>query len=398
MGKMRFSLVENFARGAKIKVVGVGGAGGNAIKRMVEAGVCGVEFVAINTDLQSLEKLDGYRTVQIGVETTRGLGAGGDAEVGRLAAEENREDIMQALSGADLVITTFGGGGGTGSGSGPVVVDIARELGALTVAIVTRPFQFERAQRMQRAEDGIRQLRGVTDTLIVIPNQKLVDISLDVKLTEAFQRADSILVQATKGISELLTTAGEINLDFNDLSTVMKGGGDALLGFGTASGEDRALNAATQAISSPFLEDIDVAGARSILINVSASRDITLREFDTAVKVITDKTGNESNVIAGMAYNDDITDELRVTLIATGLRQDLRAQPKQESFTLQNSFTGNSFSNGATNGFSNGNGKTNGDTFRTVPVMPVAAPALDASLRSNGNSFSVPAILRRNRS
>ncbi len=401
MSRMRFSFVEQFTRGAKIKVVGIGGAGGNAIKRMMEAGVGGVEFIAINTDMQALEKLEGQRLVQIGLETTRGLGAGGDPEVGRLAAEENADQIRQALEGADLVITTFGGGGGTGSGSGPVCVGIAKEMGALTVAIVTRPFQFERQQRMMRAEEGIRQLRTVTDTLIVIPNQKLIDTSLDVKLTDAFYRADSILMQATKGISELLTTAGEINLDFNDLNTVMKNGGDALLGFGAASGDDRASVAATEAVMSPFLEEVDISGARSILINVSASRDITLREFDTAVKIITERTGNESNVIAGMAYNESLNDELRITLIATGLRQDGRAQPRQETFSLNN-------------GFTNGNALINGNGYVGTPVQvptmvepeparnypPVVANLNPAAIEhgSNGtNNFSVPAIWRRHR-
>ncbi len=401
MAGLRFSLVDAITRGAKIKVVGIGGAGGNAIKRMMEAGVSGVEFIAINTDMQALERLEGQKIVQIGLQTTRGLGAGGDPEVGRMAAEENREQIAEALSGADLVITTFGGGGGTGSGSGPVCVSIAREIGALTVAIVTRPFQFERSQRMMRAEEGIRQLRTVTDTLIVIPNQKLIDTALDVKLTDAFYRADSILMQATKGISELLTTAGEINLDFNDLNTVMKNGGDALLGFGAARGDDRAIQAATEAITSPFLEDIDVAGARSILVNVSASRDITLREFDNAVKIITDRTGNESNVIAGIAYNDDLNDEIRITLIATGLRQDGKVQPRQETFSLNN-------------GFMNGNALVNGNAIVTPiaaaptpvvepirtfqPVVPQINPAAIEHGSNGSKNLGVPAIWRRSRS
>lgn len=336
MGVVRFFLEPEQYSGAKIKVVGVGGAGNNAIRRMIEENINGVEFIGINTDLMELNKLNGYKVIPIGPNITGGKGAGGNPELGRKAAEESREEIKQALAGADLIITTLGGGGGTGTGAAPVCVEIAKETNALTISIVTRPFLMEGSPRQLRAEEGIRELREKSDTIVVIPNQKLLDaINGDIRVKEAFLKVDSVLMQATRGICDLLTTTGEINLDFRDLETVMRKGGDSLLGFGSSRGEKRALQAAEQAISSPFLEDVNITGAKNILVNISASSDIGMKEVDEAVRYIKDKTGkDDTEVFAGITYNEALGDEFQITLIATGLNQ-LRNKPKQEAISLE---------------------------------------------------------------
>ena len=313
-----FSIVDNEDQ-AKMRVVGVGGAGGNAVNRMIAAELKGVEFIAVNSDLQDLDKSEASKCVQIGQGITKGLGAGANPETGRQAMEENRDHVTELLSGSDMVFVTAGMGGGTGTGAAPVVAEIAREVGALTVGIVTKPFKMEGVPRLRNAEMGIAQLKDSVDTLIVIPNQRLLDIcSEETTLREAFRVADDVLLQATRGISDLIAIPGEVNLDFNDVRTVMQQGGDALMGTGTAKGEGRAIHAAEAAIKSPLLEDLSIDGARYVLVNIAAGSDLKLFEVDESVSTVTKAVGTEANIIWGTVLDDALSDELRVTVIATG--------------------------------------------------------------------------------
>ncbi len=304
---------------AVIKVVGVGGGGTNAVNRMVEAGVKGVEFIAVNTDRQALLMSDADRTVHIGEELTRGLGAGANPEIGCQAAEESRSDIRDALSGADMVFVTAGEGGGTGTGAAPVVAEIAmEEIGALTVGVVTKPFGFEGRKRMSQAEEGIQLLSQKVDTLIVVPNDRLLQV-IDKKtsMLDAFRVADDILRQGTQGITDLITIPGLINLDFADVRAIMKDAGSAMMGIGIASGESRAEEAATQAISSKLLES-SIVGATRILFSITGGSDMSLSEIDEASQVINSAADENANIIFGTVVDDSMGDSLRVTVIATG--------------------------------------------------------------------------------
>ncbi len=314
-----FELVPDDSNRARIKVVGVGGSGGNAINRMVESGLSNVDFIAINTDVQALDGSKAGQKIQIGSRLTKGLGAGADPDVGRRAVEEDREKLAEILAGADMVFVTAGMGGGTGTGAAPVVAEIAKDQGALTVATVTKPFDFEGRKRMNRALSGIAELKSRVDTLIVIPNQRLIEIAdKDTLLTEAFLMADEVLLHATRGISDLITVPGLINCDFADVKTVMKEMGDALMGTGTYSGEDRATEAAQQAISSPLLENVSISGAKGVLINICGGSDMTLFEVNQATTIISDAAGSDANIIFGAVIDPEIKDEIRVTVIATG--------------------------------------------------------------------------------
>jgi cell division protein FtsZ len=305
---------------ARMKVIGIGGAGGNALNRMIDAQLQGVDFLAVNTDLQVLNSNRAKQKIQIGKKLTKGLGAGADPEIGRLAIEEDRESLMAAMDETDMVFITGGMGGGTGTGAAPVVAEIAKEMNALTVAIVTRPFQFEGLKRTKRAHEGIAQLREKVDTLITIPNQRLFSIvPKGTPLLEAFKMADDILLHATQGISDLITVPGLINLDFADVKTVMAEMGNALMGTGRSSGPERAQEAATMAVSSPLLEEISMEGAKGILINITGGLDITLDDIKNATSVISDTAGSEANIFFGAIVDDQIEDEVRVTVIATGL-------------------------------------------------------------------------------
>lgn len=307
--------IETFAR---IKVVGVGGAGGAAVNRMVEAGVSGVDFVAVNTDAQALHNSKAQTKVHIGSETTRGLGAGADPGVGARSAEESVDDIKQAVNGADMVFITFGAGGGTGSGAGPVVARLARESGALVVGFATKPFAFEGEKRRRNAEAAIEQLSGNVDTLITIPNDKLLQtIDRRTPLLEAFKVADDVLRQGVQGISDLITVHGLVNLDFADVKTVMSNAGSALMGIGRASGENRAVEAAQQAISSPLLE-VSIDGARGILFNVIGGLDMSMHEINSVAETITAAADAEANIIFGATINPDLEGEIIVTVVATG--------------------------------------------------------------------------------
>jgi cell division protein FtsZ len=303
---------------AVIKVVGVGGAGVNAINRMIDAGLKGVEFIAVNTDAQALLMSDADVKLDIGRELTRGLGAGSDPEIGRQAAEDHRAEIEEALEGSDMVFITAGEGGGTGTGGAPIIAEAARAAGALTIGVVTRPFSFEGRRRSVQAEQGIVQLKEKVDTQIVIPNDRLLDVSDEkTALLNAFDTADEVLLQGVQGITTLITTPGLINTDFADVRTIMAGAGSALMGVGQATGDGRALNAARKAISSPMLES-SIEGARGILLNISGPRDLGLFEVNEAAEVVHGVAHPEANIIFGTVVDDEMGDDVRVTVIAAG--------------------------------------------------------------------------------
>src|SRR6187397_2369083 len=304
---------------AVIKVVGVGGGGTNAVNRMIDAGLKGVEFIAVNTDNQALQMTDADIKLNIGSELTKGLGAGANPEVGFAAAEESHDEIKESLKGADMVFVTAGEGGGTGTGGAPIVAEIARdEVGALTVGVVTRPFEFEGSKRAQQAEQGIRQLREKVDTLIVIPNERLLSmVERRTSILDAFREADNVLRQGVQGITDLITIPGLINLDFADVRAIMENAGSALMGIGTAAGESRASEAAKTAISSPLLEE-SVEGATGILLNITGGRDLGLFEVNEAAELIHSAADANSNIIFGAVIDEAMTDEIRVTVIATG--------------------------------------------------------------------------------
>lgn len=307
---------------AKIKVIGIGGAGGNAVNRMVIEEVSGVDFIAINTDLQALDQNRASVRIQIGKNLTRGLGAGGNPEVGRKAVEENKDAVIDALSETDMVFITCGMGGGTGTGAAPIVAEIAKDLGALTVGIVTRPFEFEGLQRSKKAEQGIKELRERVDTLIEIPNQKLLSlVSKNTPLEDAFRRADGILTHATKGISDVINIPGLINVDFADVRTVMSQMGDALMGSGISSGDNRGRESAEEAITSPLIDDISIRGALGVLVNITGGKDLSLSDIQEASTVVQEAAGAEANIIVGAVIDNKMEGELRVTVIATGFNR-----------------------------------------------------------------------------
>ena len=305
---------------AKIIVVGVGGGGGNALNRMIEDGMPTVDFIAINTDAQDLENNNSQVKIQIGKELTKGLGAGANSDIGKKAVEENKEIIIKELETADMIFITAGMGGGTGTGAAPAVAKIAKELGALTVGIVTKPFAFEGPVRKKRANDGIEQMKSNCDTLLVIPNEILLDIAADnTTVVESFKLADTILNQATKGISDLINKPGLINLDFADVKTIMKNMGDAIMGNGIAHGEEKAILAAQQAINSPLLQNVSIKGAKGLLVNVTGPKEMTMRELNDASNIIYEESGEDANVILGCVIDPKLEDEIRITVIATGL-------------------------------------------------------------------------------
>ena len=322
---------------AVIKVVGVGGGGTNAVNRMIEEGIRGVEFVAINTDAQALAISDADIKVHIGTDLTRGLGAGANPEVCRKAADESRDDIAEALAGADMVFITCGEGGGTGTGAAPIVADIAmNEVGALTVAVVTKPFTFEGRKRKKSAEEGIKTLSDCVDTMIVIPNDKLLDIAeKKTTMLEAFAIADGVLSQGTQGITDLITVPGIINLDFADVKTIMKQAGTAMMGIGTSSGDTRAVDAAQQAISSPLLES-SIDGATRVLLSIAGSKDLGIQEISDAADVVANAVDPEANIIFGTVVDESLGDQVRITVIATGF-SDSNVNRQDELFAAQQS-------------------------------------------------------------
>ena len=333
---MRFQLADGEEQNARMKVVGVGGAGGNAVNRMIEERLVGVEFLSINTDAQALGHSEAHRKIQIGQSLTRGLGSGSRPDIGREALLEDQDDVTEALQGADMVFVTAGMGGGTGTGASPVVADLARELGALTVGIVSKPFAFEGKKRMTVADRGIVELQSVVDTLIVVPNERLRSVvDKGTTVHEAFRVADSVLLNATRGISDLITVTGLVNVDFADVKTIMTEKGQALMGTGFGTGEHRAVESAQQAISSPLLEDLSIAGACGVLINITGGEDLSLHEVSEVSSVIHDAAGEDANIIFGAVIDPSLKGEIRVTVIATGIgggggyasQPEIRRQP-----------------------------------------------------------------------
>ena len=315
-----FELMDNYAQNAVIKVIGVGGGGGNAVQHMVKASIEGVDFICANTDAQALKNVATKTTLQLGTNITKGLGAGADPNVGREAALEDRERIQECIQGADMLFITAGMGGGTGTGGAPVVAQVAKEMGILTVAVVTKPFPFEGAKRMAIAKQGMEELGKYVDSLITIPNEKLLTVlGKGVSLLDAFSAANDVLLGATQGIAELITRPGLINVDFADVRTVMSEMGMAMMGTGSASGEGRATEAAEAAISSPLLEDVNIAGAKGILVNVTAGLDMSIGEFEEVGEAIKAFASEDATVVVGTVIDPEMNDELRVTLVATGL-------------------------------------------------------------------------------
>ncbi len=331
-----FELEENTDIGANIKVVGVGGGGNNAVQTMIEGGLSGVEFIVANTDRQALGANKSEKRIQLGQELTKGLGAGANPEIGKRAAIESYNDIVENLEGADMVFVTAGMGGGTGTGGAPVVAKIAKELGALTIGVVTKPFMFEGKKRKRHADSGIQELKENVDALIVIPNQKLLSISTErTPLLETFKKADSVLLQAVKGISDLINIRGLINLDFADIRTVMAAKGMAIMGSGTSTGENRAIEAATQAISSPLLENISIDGATGIIVNVTGGVDLSLIEVNEASTLITEAAHEDAEVIFGAVIDENMGDAVSVTVIATGFGDENQKLVSDQLLKLQ---------------------------------------------------------------
>ncbi len=322
-GDLRVDFSDELRQGAKIKVIGVGGGGGNAVNRMIAARLEGVEFMVANTDLQALKVSQAPVKIQLGAKLTKGLGAGANPDIGRRAALEDTEKIIDALDGADMVFITAGLGGGTGSGGAPIVAGLARELGALTVAVVTKPFSFEGKRRMAQAEQGLAELSENVDTVICIPNERLMQfVDKGASFFEAFRIADDILRQGVQGISDIITITGIINRDFADVKTIMEGMGYAVMGTATASGENRAVEATTRAISSPLLEDASINGAQGILLNITGSSKLTLYEVHEASSIVQKAAAENANIIFGAVHDESMKDSVKVTVIATGIKSD----------------------------------------------------------------------------
>lgn len=325
---MKFEFVNQRERyEAKIKVIGLGGAGGNAINNMITSKLKGVDFIVANTDSQDLERSGCPHRIQLGVSVTRGLGAGSDPEVGRQSAEENTEELREVLGNSDMIFVTAGMGGGTGTGASPVVASLAKETGALTVGVVTKPFKFEGEKRMRRAMEGIETLKREVDTLIIIPNERLKSLGgKNTSFRELIVRADEVLLQAVRGISDLIMSSGFINLDFADVKKVMSQMGTAIMGTGRASGQNRAMEAAQMAINSPLLEDLTIQGAKGLLMNITGSQDMTMDEIDEASSYIKNEVDEEAEIFWGVVFDDSMGEEIQITVIATGIDKDHRSK------------------------------------------------------------------------
>lgn len=334
-----FEFDESLDQSAKIKVIGVGGGGSNVVDAMIKAKIAGVEFIVANTDAQALKRSVAPMKVQLGTKMTKGLGAGANPETGREAAMEDRGRILELLSGADMVFIACGLGGGTGTGAAPVIAAVAREIGALTVGVVTKPFTREGRQRLVKAEGGVEELKKVVDSLIVIPNDRLVGLAgKNMSILDAFKPSDDVLRQAVQGISDLITTSGLINVDFADVKSVMSERGMAMMGIGLAQGEKRASEAAQQAISSPLLEDIDISGAKGVLVNISGSSNMTMEEFDEASRIVHEKVHEDANIIVGLVINEELGDQIKITAIATGFGDSFE-KDKRHLKNLKNDVT-----------------------------------------------------------
>jgi cell division protein FtsZ len=320
---MIFEFEEAAAQNARMKVIGVGGGGGNAVNRMIDEDLDGVEFISVNTDSQALKQSKSQVKIQIGKKLTRGLGAGARPEIGRQAIEESRDEVRRVLEGADLVFVTSGMGGGTGTGAAPIIAEMAREMGALTIGVVTRPFLFEGKKRMRQAEQGLAELRRTADTVIVVPNERLLSVvGKGSSFRDALKKADEVLLHATQGISDLIHVTGDVNVDFADVRTVMKNRGPALMGTGFGRGENRAVEAAQEAIHSPLLDNVTIGGAGGVLINITGGMDLTIDEVTTIASIIQEAAGDEAEIIFGAVHDVSLEGDVRVTVIATGLEQE----------------------------------------------------------------------------
>jgi len=364
VGEMRIQFHDESVRGARIKVIGVGGGGGNAVNRMIQAGLEGVEFIAANTDVQALKLSQAPVKLQLGVRLTSGLGAGANPDVGRRAALEDSEKIIEALEGADMVFVTAGLGGGTGTGAAPVIASLASEMGILTVAVITRPFAFEGKRRLQQAERGLKELIESVDTMIVIPNEKLLAVAKDAGFFESFRIADDVLRQGVQGISDIITIPGIINRDFADVKTTMAGMGHAVMGTAVRSGENRAIEAAQAAMASPLLEAGAIDGARGILINITGSSSLKLSEVNAASTLIQSSAHEDANIIFGAVQDERMGDEVKITVIATGFRDQ---QPERRARML---------------------------SVEEAPVVSVPVVAPDSWMREAAQAVAVPAAPR----
>ena len=374
---MIFELEDSGAQSARMKVIGVGGGGGNAVNRMIEEQLRGVDFVSVNTDSQALSASKSDVKIQIGKKLTKGLGAGARPEIGRQAIEENREEVLGVLDGCDLVFITCGMGGGTGTGAAPIIAQMARDLGALAVGIVTKPFLFEGKKRMKQAEMGIADMRKSVDTMIVVPNERLLAVvGKGIPFQDSLKKADEVLLQATQGIADLITRTGIINVDFADVRTIMQNGGAALMGTGIGRGENRAMEAAQQAISSPLLDNVSIAGAYGVLINVTGGNDLTLAEVTHIGEIVQDAAGEEAETIFGATNDPAMAGEIRVTVIATGFDRAEQAAPVATG-------PGNKPASGVIN-------FPTGKRLTTPPPPPQAAPPKPEARRPPGASPEVP--------
>ena len=377
-----FDLVDSVNDQPKIKLVGVGGGGSNAVQHMVSAGIEGVDFICANTDAQALKGMSAQTVLHIGQSITKGLGAGANPEIGRQAAMEDRDRIQDLIEGTDMLFITAGMGGGTGTGAIPVVAQIARELGVLTVAVVTKPFPFEGGKRMQIAQAGIEELRTHVDSLITIPNEKLLSVlGKNISLLDAFRAANDVLRGAVQGIAELITNPGLINVDFADVRTVMSEMGLAMMGSGVARGDERATEAAEMAISSPLLEDIDLAGARGILVNITCGLDMAIGEFEEVGNVVRQFAADDATVVVGTAIDEELEGELRVTVVATGLGQPEKAQLRSVQHAARGRVVG-----GSHGGYGSAGGHATGGS---------ASGSMAASRYSQYDGAAKPAVVRK---
>jgi len=386
-----FEFEESTASDARMKVVGVGGGGGNAVNRMVAERLDGVEFISVNTDGQALKNSSSLLKIQIGKKLTRGLGAGARPEIGRQAIEESRDDVAKALDGSDLVFITAGMGGGTGTGAAPVIAEIARELGALTIGIVTKPFMFEGKKRMRQAEMGLLELKQAADTVIVVPNERLLSVvGKGTSFRDALKRADEVLLHATQGISDLINVTGEVNVDFADVRTVMQSRGPALMGTGFGRGENRALEAAQEAISSPLLDNVTIEGAAGVLINITGGLDLTIDEVTTIASIIQEAAGEESEIIFGAVHDPELEHEVRVTVIATGLEG--AEEPVRENKILRPTFgtktmvPSSGFARVAMGG---------SRTTQFAEAAPFPRPPQSSIIRGQLTDLDIPTFIRR---
>ncbi len=382
---IRLTFEDSPKNNAKIKVIGVGGGGGNAINRMIEAHIEGVEFLVANTDLQALRVSRAPVKIQLGAKLTKGLGAGANPEIGQKAALEDTDKLLEALEGADMIFVTAGLGGGTGTGAAPIIAALGSELDALTVAVVTTPFQFEGRKRMRQAEQGLQELRDCVDTVISIPNERLMQcVERGTSLFDAFRVADDILRQAVQGISDIITIPGIINRDFADVRAIMQNMGMAVMGTGVATGENRAVEAATRAISSPLLEDMSVNGARGVLINITGSSNLMLHEVHEASSIIYNAAHEDANIIFGAVQDESMGDAVKITVIATGFgeKSEVRPKPAETGFLRQVL--------SARGGNGNGSGNGSGSKAETEP-----AEVMGPAFADEQQSIEIPAFLRR---